>query len=209
MERCDVLTPAAEAPRRGNDQQVAEDVLELLLSLSLAERGALFARGGSGSLTLEASRGLDQSALDLSRQEWARASESLLAGTPTYRQRHDRAYLLLPCTDGGVVVGLLYVELGAGCRRVPASHLSTFAGILGRALQVRAGAAASLAQGEGFGAPPDAERENLVLLLERHEWNVSRVARLLGVTRMTVYNRMRRLDVPRERVRKSRTRAAR
>jgi transcriptional regulator of acetoin/glycerol metabolism len=40
-----------------------------------------------------------------------------------------------------------------------------------------------------------AEAEALRELLARHECNVARVARLLGVTRMTVYNRMRRRGV--------------
>lgn len=34
----------------------------------------------------------------------------------------------------------------------------------------------------------------------RYEWNVSRVARVLGVTRMTIYNRLRRAGVTRQRV---------
>lgn len=209
MERCDVFVPTAMAPRRPDDYRIAEDALDLFMALSLADRGALFGRTSAGSLSLEASRSLDQGALDLSRQEWARASEGLLAGAPSYRQSQERAFLLVPCVDGGLVVGLLYIELGAGCRRVPAGHLATFAGILGRALQLRAGVVSTMAQDDGGGAPPDAERENLVLLLERNEWNVARVARLLGVTRMTIYNRLRRLKVPRERVRKSQRRRSR
>jgi len=50
----------------------------------------------------------------------------------------------------------------------------------------------------------EAERASLVVMPERNEWNLSRVARLLGVTRMTIYNRLRRLGVPRERTLKSR-----
>jgi hypothetical protein len=46
-------------------------------------------------------------------------------------------------------------------------------------------------------------------LLETHEWNVARVARELGVTRMTIYNRMKRLGIERERVRKSESRRRR
>jgi hypothetical protein len=209
MERCDVFVPAALEPRRPDDYRIANDALDLFMALSRADRGALFARTSAGSLSLEASHGLDQKALDISHQEWARATEGLVAGTPSYRQRQERAFLLVPCVDGGLVVGLLYIELGVGCRRVPASHLATFAGILGRALQVRAGVVPSMAPDDGTGAPPDAERENLILLLERNEWNVARVARLLGVTRMTVYNRLRRLKVPRERVRKTQRRRAR
>jgi DNA-binding NtrC family response regulator len=38
------------------------------------------------------------------------------------------------------------------------------------------------------------------LLLDHNEWNVSRVARVLGVTRMTIYNRLRRFAIQRQRV---------
>ena len=37
----------------------------------------------------------------------------------------------------------------------------------------------------------------LLLLLERNEWNIARVARLLGVSRLTVYRRLSRLGVSR------------
>jgi hypothetical protein len=52
--------------------------------------------------------------------------------------------------------------------------------------------------------PEEIERRRLVLLLERHEWNVARVARALGVTRATVYLRLRRHGIPRRRVPKPR-----
>jgi transcriptional regulator of acetoin/glycerol metabolism len=47
----------------------------------------------------------------------------------------------------------------------------------------------------------------LQVLLERNEWNVSRVARVVGVTRMTIYNRMRRAGIPRQRIPKTRRKA--
>jgi transcriptional regulator of acetoin/glycerol metabolism len=50
---------------------------------------------------------------------------------------------------------------------------------------------------------PDIEREKLLLLLNRNEWNIARVARLMGVTRRTVYLRLRRYNIPRERIRKT------
>jgi DNA-binding NtrC family response regulator len=52
------------------------------------------------------------------------------------------------------------------------------------------------------------EREKLLLLLNRNEWNIARVARLMGVTRRTVYLRLQRYNIPRERVPKSRPRSA-
>jgi hypothetical protein len=41
------------------------------------------------------------------------------------------------------------------------------------------------------------QREHLLLMLERNEWNIARAARLLGVSRLTVYRRLRRLGLAR------------
>ena len=49
----------------------------------------------------------------------------------------------------------------------------------------------------------DMEREKLLLLLNRNEWNIARVARLMGVTRRTIYLRLQRYNIPRERVPKT------
>ena len=51
-------------------------------------------------------------------------------------------------------------------------------------------------------------REKLLLLLNRNEWNIARVARLMGVTRRTIYLRLQRYNIPRERVPKTRPRRA-
>jgi transcriptional regulator of acetoin/glycerol metabolism len=48
----------------------------------------------------------------------------------------------------------------------------------------------------------EVERRKLIQLLDRHEWNVSRVARELGKTRSTVYHRLEALRIERKRVRK-------
>ncbi len=44
------------------------------------------------------------------------------------------------------------------------------------------------------------ERRQLMALLNRHEWNIARVARALRCNRVTVYKRLRRLGIPRLRV---------
>jgi transcriptional regulator of acetoin/glycerol metabolism len=48
------------------------------------------------------------------------------------------------------------------------------------------------------------ERRQLLLALHEAEWNLARVARMLGVTRVTVYKRMRRHGIERLKVRKTR-----
>ena len=54
----------------------------------------------------------------------------------------------------------------------------------------------------------DLEREKLLLLLNRNEWNIARVSRLMGVTRRTIYLRLARFGVARQKVRKTMPRAA-
>jgi transcriptional regulator of acetoin/glycerol metabolism len=52
------------------------------------------------------------------------------------------------------------------------------------------------------------QRRKLSLLLARNEWNISRVARILGVTRRTIYLRLERYQIPRQRVSKAAPRQA-
>ncbi len=213
MERCDLIRRLTTLTTEPDDGRVAEDTFDLFRVLARPPRAAVFGCPSGSQLTLELSHGVDQLALDLAHAEWARSPELLTGGAPAYGQNDERSFLLLPCLHAGLVSGLLYAEIGVKSRRIPAPHLATFASILGRALQARAGLLPAEAEPDEPGAEvvpqPDAERENLVLLLERNEWNVSRVARLLGVTRMTVYNRLRRFKVTRERVPKSPRRRAR
>ena len=52
-------------------------------------------------------------------------------------------------------------------------------------------------------ADGEIERRRLVAALERHEWNIARVARLIGVTRRTIYLRLKRYKIDRRRVPKT------
>ena len=48
--------------------------------------------------------------------------------------------------------------------------------------------------------PTEETRLQLLSLLERHEWNIAEVARLLKVTRRTVYMRLRSFGIERKHV---------
>jgi len=48
--------------------------------------------------------------------------------------------------------------------------------------------------------PTEEARLQLLSVLERHEWNIAEVSRLLGVTRRTVYLRLRSFAIARKRV---------
>jgi transcriptional regulator of acetoin/glycerol metabolism len=51
-------------------------------------------------------------------------------------------------------------------------------------------------------------RAQLIALLDRNEWNIARVARLMRVTRRTIYLRLDRYGVERKRVRKTARRSS-
>jgi transcriptional regulator of acetoin/glycerol metabolism len=46
-------------------------------------------------------------------------------------------------------------------------------------------------------------RDQMLLLLDRHEWNIARVARELGVTRRTIYLRLARWGIERRKIPRS------
>ncbi len=128
------------------------------------------------------------------------------------RGHGGRGFLVLPCRphEGGPLRGLLYVELHAASEIRPLRPLRALSEILASALAPadapeRAAEAppARILPSQPAPLPDEPQSANLVFLLEHNEWNVSRVARLLGVTRMTVYNRLRRAGVGRKRVPKA------
>jgi hypothetical protein len=202
MERCELTCCRTTLPLLTHDERAAGDTFGLFMSLIKAPRGGLFGCQPEGRLALTASDHLDQLALDLARIEWAR-SAAMQDGAPWYGQAEGRSYLLVPCRHADTVWGVLYAEMMPTSPRIPAQHMATFSELLGQILRSRSAPDAPQAEPTPVALTADAERDNLVLLLERHEWNVSRVARLLGVTRMTIYNRLRRHRIAREHVRKS------
>jgi transcriptional regulator with GAF, ATPase, and Fis domain len=197
-------------------QRLAERTVEIVLSLTRGRCSAVF-RIDAERLTLFASRGLDQAALDAAHADWQAHATTLAAGEMFYAPTASgatwpgpEARASLPIHGDAGVIGILYLDsaeahfLDAGdCNR-----LVKFSRILARALAAKAAVASDRPAGfERYlerTSVDDMERERLLLLLERNEWNIARVARLMSVTRRTVYLRLARYGVPRERVRKGR-----
>ncbi len=181
------------------------------LALLAARLGRKWARGraiavlrcSDARLDLIVSDRLRQPSLDYVLGLWATERHELRHGAVRTAGSETCLHVVIPCIANDRVYGLFYLEAPAD-KLPPLTVLHALGGIIAATLRGARGPNALLAP---LGARPAViatltHAANLQALLDRHEWNIARVARLLGVTRMTVYNRMRRLGVARRKVRK-------
>ena len=191
----------------------------------------MFSREGD-RVTLFASRGIDQTVLDSVQSTWAKVRESLERGETFYvpdrsaERRIPKAetetgvssFVIVPVIDQETLVALLYVDSHDPhfCEVHDLARLTKFSRIVAKAV-LDSGAPTERPARSREDAwetylertpVEDMEREKLLLLLNRNEWNIARVARLMGVTRRTIYLRLQRYNIPRERVPKTRLRPA-
>lgn len=216
------LVVGADDPHR-----TAERTLEVTMALVNGRSGGVFV-ASEDRLTLYASRGIDQHVLDAVQLLWSRSKDALRRGEPVYVAdwRADRdlsqrdaagspaGVAMFPVFEGEELVALLYVDSAEPhfCQTHDVERLGKFARILSRAVRtgVEVRRPSDKDEWESYlerTPVADIEREKLLLLLNRNEWNIARVARLMGVTRRTVYLRLQRYNIPRERVRKTPLRA--
>jgi transcriptional regulator with GAF, ATPase, and Fis domain len=216
------LVVGADDPRR-----LAERTLEVVMSLTNGRSGAVFAYE-DGRIALFASRGIDQHVLDGANSVWTAHKETLRAGQ-TFYVPDVNSERRLPKTDGAGPVSFVMVPVMAGeelsavlyvdsqdphfCTAQDLDRLSKFSRIIAKAVGEdvrtveRAPSRAEAWESYLERTPvEDMEREKLLLLLNRNEWNIARVARLMAVTRRTIYLRLQRYNIPRERVPKTRPR---
>jgi GAF domain-containing protein len=210
----------------GDPHRLGERTLEVVMALVNGRSAGVFAPSDE-RLTLFASRGIDQHVLDAVETLWRRGKDQLRGGQPIYVPDcgADRdlaqptaggpaSLAVFPVFDGDHLVALLYVDSVEPhfCPPSDLDRLSKFSRMLARAVRPDAERAPRDATGwEAYlerTPVQDIERQKLLLLLNRNDWNIARVARLMGVTRRTVYLRLQRYNIPRERVLKSRLRSA-
>ncbi len=178
----------------------AERTLVVLMELNGARRGAVLS---GEQLRLSASRGVIQEDLDRARILWTRFRSRLQAGEPVTTEGQD--FALLPVIHDTDLIGVVCMSRldAGGCTRAERAKLL---GVLARAIQQESVAGERPPLWAGLlGELPakDFEREQLVYLLEHNEWNIARVARLMRVTRRTIYLRLERYGVQRQYIRKS------
>ena len=200
--RADLLEQFADLVAAEDPHRLAGRTLEVVMVLVNGRSGGVFAAAGE-RLTLFASRGIDQHVLDAVQTLWGRGKGQLRRGRPLYVPDcgADRdlsaagadgpaSLAVFPVFDGDDLVALLYVDSHEPhfCEPHDVEQLAKFSRLLARA--VRPDAERVSRERMGWEAylertpVEDIEREKLLLLLNRNEWNIARVARLMGVTRM-------------------------
>jgi transcriptional regulator with GAF, ATPase, and Fis domain len=213
------LVVGADKPHR-----MGERTLEVVMALVNGRSGGIFAAADE-RLTLFASRGIDQHVLDAVETLWRQAKGQLRNGEPIYVPdcTADRdlagvaaggpaSLAMFPIFDGDHLVALLYLDSAEPhfCQPSDVERLSKFSRMLASAVRPQAEDARRETTGwEAYlerTPVSDIERQKLLLLLNRNDWNIARVARLMGVTRRTIYLRLQRYNIPRERVYKTRLR---
>jgi transcriptional regulator with GAF, ATPase, and Fis domain len=205
--------------------RLGERTLEVVMALTNGRSSGVF-EVADQRLTLFASRGIDQHVLDAVDRLWRRDKDQLRRGRPIYvpdtmtdkELPHASAggpasLAMFPVLDDDDLVALVYVDSAEPhfCQASDVERLAQFSRMLVRAVRPEQGPSArEHSSWEAYlerTPVQDIERQKLLLLLNRNEWNIARVARLMGVTRRTVYLRLQRYNIRRERVVKTRLRS--
>lgn len=182
-------------------------VLRLIMLHTGAASCALYRVEGS-RLALFAAPAVTQFDLDRARDAWEDGSLSILAGNPWTEDRWALEPLLPVPPAATAPAGVVYLALSAP-GRLNLDLVDTVAPLLQDALLGPASGHVRGYEDGGTVATVDVlttsklafERQRLLVLLERHEWNIARVARALQVQRSTIYRRLERFAVERQRVR--------
>ena len=174
----------------------AARVLTRLLDHAKASGGAIVVPAEGASRVLVA-RNVSLPSLESIPALWQRHEKALRTGRPAMKDGHR----LLPLQDGSDLLGAVYVEGGSADYQKMRVYLDVL---------VRAVLAATDPESlRAFGADllgvgvERSKREITLASLRQHEWNISRVARELGLTRRTIYLRLTRWGITRERVPKT------
>jgi hypothetical protein len=210
--RVDLIDQFTELVVGGDDpRRLAERTLEVVMSLINGRSGAVFTCPDD-TVTLFASRGILRAGESVYVPDRL-ADRSLPA--PDNRRPTPASFVVVPVFEDESLLALLYVDSLEPhfCDAHDLGRLPKFSRIIAKAVNENGAPGDRGGSGEAWEAylertpVEDMEREKLLLLLNRNEWNIARVARLMGVTRRTIYLRLQRYNIPRERVPKSRQRS--
>jgi len=191
----------------GDPRGAADRTLEFLLSLNRARAAVVFALDGD-RLILFSGRSYSLEAVATAQAAWADHRAELIAGQVLRASDRLATYAIAPLIENGSVVALLYLDVAAGTdwTALDVGSLTAFGVALGQAVIAAASASPAPSPIEAYLSRTSDEeiaRERLLLLLVQNEWNISRVSRLMGITRRTIYHRLQRHGIAREKVDKT------
>jgi ActR/RegA family two-component response regulator len=174
----------ADEPRRSADR-----ILTRLVQMHLARGGAILCPR-HGQVEIWMSVGLNLAAAAELPVRWADHADSLATGQSVV----EPGFALFPALRGGELVAALYLAQPESLSLPEAAIVTTAiaeAVLASEKAEPRPAPQVS---------PAEQGRLQLLTLLERTDWNIAEVARLLGVTRRTVYMRLRSFGIERRRV---------
>ena len=191
----------------GDPRGAADRTLAFLLSLNKARAAAVFALDRD-RLTLFTGRGFDVEAVSTVQAAWTSHRAKLQSGEILRSTDARTSYVVAPLMESGSLTALLYLDVASGTEwsALDTSSLTAFGVAIAHAVIAAASAPAAPSPVQAYLSQTSDEeiaRERLLLLLVQNEWNISRVARLMGVTRRTIYLRLQRHNIVREKVRKT------
>ncbi len=175
----------ADDPRRSADR-----ILTRLIQVHQAHGGAIL-RPQKDRVEVWLSAGLSLAAGAELPVRWADHRDDMAAG----RSVVEPGFALFPAMLGDDMVAALYLAQPEG---LGVGDASVFGAAIAQA--VRAADAPPGPRWVPEANPTEETRLQLLSLLQRHEWNIAEVARLLGVTRRTVYLRLRSFGIERKHV---------
>jgi hypothetical protein len=164
--------------------------------MSSARSGAIYSL--TAGLRLFVGHRIGEDALTFARARWDADKEAL--GQGRLSRVDDR--FLVPILKGDRLMALVYLT----APQLDLRSLAEVAPLIGEAVLRAGDAPGALSHVEDYLEKTPAEeieRRKLLILLERHEWNVARVARELRVTRTTIYKRLESYGISRKRVAKT------
>ncbi len=175
----------SDDPRRAADR-----ILTRLIQIHQANGGAIL-RVRDGQVDAWISAGLPLTALAELPVRWADHRQILAGG----RSVVEPGFAIFPAMLETEMVGALYLAQPEG---QTVSDARVFGAAIAQALRAADEVTGPLRIPET--SPAEEAKLQLLGLLERNEWNLAKVARLMGVTRRTVYLRLRSFGIERKHV---------
>ena len=163
-------------------KDIVERALSLVMALTSSRVGAVFATFQGREPELVTGSRLDQLGLERVKAAWTYGQDSL--GCGQFYEGRDGG-VVMPILADRELCALVYVDQRGECS---SAELEAVFGLIRNRLSSSPAPVPQTARDE---------REHLLLMLERNEWNIARVARLLGVSRLTVYRWLGRLGLER------------